>query len=178
MQPAPRRTTIPYAGVILDMKGIHLHPAAKRQLLRQQLQKFWIPATPRHVDPMLCATTDSVLLPASVYLNTLETHMWPVGLNVLSTQTVPPTRPASGYTVLIHAPEFVVSMLNVMLGTIFLRVPVGKHILEIPLLNADFNLRLYLLLLKKILVYPTHVVTTQVHQDATATAVTAPACQE
>ena len=67
-------------------------------------------ATPRPVDPMLCATGKGMQGHANAFLNTLVTHMWLVGLSVWSILTAPPTKHARGTSASTHALELVASM--------------------------------------------------------------------
>jgi hypothetical protein len=90
---------------------------------------------------MLSATIETGLPPASVYLNTLETHMLPADQNVLSTLIVHQIRLVNDFIVWIPALEFVGSMHNAMLEIIFLPARVMKATLEIHSQNVDSNLK-------------------------------------
>ena len=92
MQLVQYKIIIQSVDVIQALRGTHSQPADALQLVRQQSQKSWTPVTQVHVDQMLSATIETGLPPASVYLNILETHMWPADQNVLSTLIVHQTR--------------------------------------------------------------------------------------
>lgn len=96
-------------------------------------------ATHHLVEKMPSAHLKVVLLVVHVYHHTWETHMWAVNQNVLSAQTVQVIWLVWRRTVVILARVFVVSMLSVMLWTIFQYVHVCKALWAIPSSPADRN---------------------------------------
>ena len=85
------------------------------------------------------------LLPVNVYLNTLETHMLPVVLNVWLIQTAPQTKLVRETNVLILVLEHVGSMPNVMLEIIFPCVHVYQDMKGIPLSPVGSDLKVIFL---------------------------------
>ena len=92
MQLVQYKIIIQSVDVIQAMRETHSQPADALQLVRQQSQKLWTPATHLLADLTLSATIGTGLPPASVYLNILETLTWPADQNVLSTLIVHQTR--------------------------------------------------------------------------------------
>ena len=81
--------------------------------------------------------TGMVLPHAHVFKITLETRMLHVDQNAQLMQTAPLIKHVRGYIVLIHALDYVVSMLSAELSTILPPAHVMRDMKETPLILVD-----------------------------------------